>query len=190
MLNILIGRAKSGKSERILRRIAERGDASRQILLGPEHASHQAEVDLCRVCGDTASRHAEVLSFRRLAARVLAVTGGAADVSLDAGGKLLTLQRSLTELSPVLKVYRRPSQRAAFLEQLMGALDELTSYAVSPEVLTAQVEDIPGGMGDKLRDLALIYADVSARLCRPGMDARDRMSKLADRLEELSLIHI
>ncbi len=184
MLNILIGRAKSGKSERILRRIAETGDASRQILLVPEHASHQAEVDLCRVCGDTASRHAEVLSFRRLAARVLAVTGGAADVSLDAGGKLLTLQRSLTELSPVLKVYRRPSQRAAFLEQLMGALDELTSYAVSPEVLTAQVEDIPGGMGDKLRDLALIYADVSARLCRPGMDARDRMSKLADRLEE------
>ena len=36
------------------------------------------------------------------------------------------------------------------------------------------------------RDLALIYADVSARLCRPGMDARDRMSKLADRLEELT----
>ena len=96
MLNILIGRAKSGKSERILRRIAETGDASRQILLVPEHASHQAEVDLCRVCGDTASRHAEVLSFRRLAARVLAVTGGAADISLDAGGKLLTHVAHLT----------------------------------------------------------------------------------------------
>src|SRR5574344_1892591 len=128
MLRILMGRARSGKSQQILREIAEKGDSSRQILLVPEHASHQAEVDLCRACGDAASRHAEVLSFRRLAARVLAITGGAADISIDAGGKLLTLQRSLTELAPVLKVYRRPSQRAAFLEQLLGLLDELTSY--------------------------------------------------------------
>ena len=184
MLTILMGRARSGKSKRILREITEKGDSSRQILLVPEHASHQAEVDLCRACGDTASRHAEVLSFRRLATRVLAITGGAADVTLDAGGKLLTLQMSLTELAPVLKVYRRPSQRAAFLEQLMGLLDELTSYAVTPETFAAQAQDISGAMGDKLRDLALIYADYQARLCRPGLDGRDRMSKLQDHLEE------
>ena len=184
MLRILMGRARSGKSQQILREIAEKGDSSRQILLVPEHASHQAEVDLCRACGDAASRHAEVLSFRRLAARVLAITGGAADVSIDAGGKLLTLQRSLTELAPVLKIYRRPSQRAGFLEQLLGLLDELTSYAVSPMTLAAQTEDIPGSLGDKLRDLALIYADYEARLNRPELDGRDRLSKLRDHLEE------
>lgn len=184
MLTILIGRAKTGKSHRILQDIAQKGDDSKQILLVPEHASHQAEVDLCAYCGDTASRHAEVLSFRRLATRVLAITGGAAEVSIDAGGKLLTLQKVLTELAPALKVYRRPSQRAGFLEQLLGLLDELNSYAVAPETLARQAADIPGGMGDKLRDLALIYADYLARLCRPGLDARDRMSKLRDHLEE------
>ncbi|MEA4992918.1 MAG: PD-(D/E)XK nuclease family protein [Oscillibacter sp.] len=184
MLKILMGRARSGKSRRILGEIAEKGDSSRQILLVPEHASHQAEVDLCCVCGDTASRHAEVLSFRRLATRVLAITGGAADVSIDAGGKLLLLQRSLTELAPVLKVYRRPSQRAGFLEQLLGLLDELTSYAVSPMTLAAQAEDIPGAMGDKLRDLAFIYANYEAHLHRPEKDGRDRIVKLRDHLEE------
>lgn len=188
MLTILIGRAKTGKTDRILREIAEKGDRSQQILLVPEHASHQAEVDLCTFCGDTASRHAEVLSFRRLATRVLAITGGASDVSLDAGGKLLTLQKSLAELAPVLKVYRRPSQRAAFLEQLMGVLDELTSYAVTPETFADQTADVSGTMGDKLRDLALIYADYQARLCSVGMDARDRMSKLCDHLEESEYI--
>ena len=65
------GPGQTGKSEQVLRRIGELGDSSRQILLVPEHASHQAEVDLCRACGDTASRHAEVLSFRRLCDRVL-----------------------------------------------------------------------------------------------------------------------
>ena len=43
MLTILMGRAKTGKSEQVLRRIGELGDSSRQILLVPEHASHQAE---------------------------------------------------------------------------------------------------------------------------------------------------
>ena len=51
MLTILMGRAKTGKSEQVLRRIGELGDSSRQILLVPEHASHQAEVDLCRALG-------------------------------------------------------------------------------------------------------------------------------------------
>lgn len=87
MLTILMGRAKTGKSEQVLRQIRELGDSGQQILLVPEHASHQAEVDLCRFCGDTASRHAEVLSFRRLCDRVLTLTGGAAQVTLDAGGE-------------------------------------------------------------------------------------------------------
>ena len=52
MLTILMGRARAGKSKRILREIAEKGDSSRQILLVPEHASNQAQVDLCRACGD------------------------------------------------------------------------------------------------------------------------------------------
>ena len=92
MLTILMGRARTGKSAAILREIKNLGDSGRQILLVPEHASHQAEMDLCRACGDTASRHAEVLSFQRLATRVLSRTGGLADVMLDAGGKLLILQ--------------------------------------------------------------------------------------------------
>ena len=75
MLHILMGRARTGKSERVLQRIAALGDASQQILLVPEHASHVAEMDLCRVCGDTASRHAEALTFKLLASRVLGICG-------------------------------------------------------------------------------------------------------------------
>ena len=40
MLTVLMGRAKTGKSEAVLRRMVELGDSSRQILLVPEHASH------------------------------------------------------------------------------------------------------------------------------------------------------
>ena len=184
MLTILIGRAKTGKSDKVLRRMAELGETSRQILLVPEHASHQAEVDVCRACGDTASRHAEVLSFRRLGERVLSITGGIADVTLDNGGKLLTLQRALLETAPQLTLYRKPSQKVGFLEQMLALFDELRCYEVTPEILYQQAQDIGGATHDKLTDLSLLYAAYEARLCRPGLDARDRMTKLCDHLEE------
>ena len=184
MLTILIGRAKTGKSDTILRRMAELGESSQQILLVPEHASHQAEVDVCRACGDTASRHAEVLSFRRLGERVLSITGGIADVTLDNGGKLLTLQRALLETAPQMTVYRKPTQKVGFLEQMLALFDELRSYEVTPEILYQQAQDIDGSTHDKLTDLSLLYAAYEARLRRPGLDARDRMTKLCDHLEE------
>lgn len=184
MLRIWIGRARSGKSERVLQEIAALGDESRQILLVPEHASHQAELDLCRSCGDTASRHAEVLSFRLLASRVLSLSGGLADVVLDQGGKLLTMEKALTETAPVLQVYRRPSQRLAFLESLQALADEFYSYAVTPSHLAEQAGEIPGAPGQKLRDLSLIYAAYDAKLHRPGLDARDRMARMNDALAE------
>lgn len=184
MLTILMGRAKTGKSDMVLRRISELGDSSQQILLVPEHASHQAEVDLCRACGPTASRHAEVLSFRRLSDRVLTITGGIAQVTLDAGGKLLTLQKALMEVMPSLTVYRRPSQKSAFLQQLLDLFDELRCYEVSPENLYTQAQEITGATHDKLCDLSLLYGAYEARLRRPGIDARDRMTKLCDSLED------
>lgn len=183
MLHILMGRARTGKSQRILREIAALGDSSQQILLVPEHASHVAEVDICKACGDGASRHAEVLTFKLLASRVLSITGGTAEVTLDGGGKLLTLACVLSELAPNLRVYRRPSQRQAFLESMLAVMEELQAYAVSPETLMEKVESIEGESGDKLRDVALIYGIYMAKLRTPERDARDRLEKLEESLE-------
>ena len=56
MLRIWMGRANTGKSGRVLEAI--RGGGGGALLLVPEHASHGSELDLCRACGPTASRHA------------------------------------------------------------------------------------------------------------------------------------
>ena len=51
-------------------------------------------------------------------------------------------------------------------------------------MLSRRGEELTGATGDKLRDLSLLYGAYQARLQRPGLDARDRMSKLCDHLEE------
>ena len=182
MLSIWVGRAGSGKSDLVLRAVNENRRRRPQLLLVPEHTSHAAEVDLCLACGDTASANAEVLSFRNLATRVMAQTGGLADFTLDGGGKILTMALTLQELQSKLKVFGRPSQKAAFLQQLVDLAEEFSSYEIAPEKLYAQTEGMDGVMGDKLRDLALIYGAYDGKLHSPGQDARGWLQKLRDKL--------
>lgn len=183
MLQIWMGRANTGKSAAVLEKIRQLGDQSQQLLLVPEHTSHLAELDLAHACGASASRHAEVLSFRQLANRVLSQVGGLADGTLDAGGKLLMMQLALQASVPSLRIYARPSRKAPFLAELVELCDELQSCQVLPEQLGDVCQRLEGMSADKLRELSIIYAAYLARLHSGGEDRRDLMSKLADNLE-------
>lgn len=182
-LTIILDRAGTGKSAALLEEIAAQGLAGRQMLLVPEHASHQAERDLCRVCGDRASRHASVASFRWLAADLLERTGGVSGTVLDGGGKLLTMYRALQSNLGVLKVYRRPSQRAAFLEQLVHLHDELRSYCVDYDALAERQEGVSAPLADKLHDIVQIFGTYDAMLTAGGKDCRDLMERLPAAME-------
>ena len=171
-LRIITGRAGAGKSQWVLDRMAARRGQCGQVLLVPEHATHEAELDLCRALGDTASRDGEVLSFQSLATRVLAQTGGLAEVTLDNGGKILTMRRALQEVASYLTVFARPSQRPAFLRELVALADELYAYRVAPQELMEQVQAIPGAAGDKLRSTAPMTPGSTAAGGTPGHGCR------------------
>ena len=188
MLHLWIGRVGAGKTARVLETIKKNRTRRGQILIVPEHVSHEAEVALCHALGDTASRNAEVLSLRNLSGRVLGEVGGLSDFTLDGGGKLLTMRMALQEVGSSLHVFNNPSRRAAFLEQLVALVDELYAYEIPPQELYAQVQDVPGQEGDKLRDVALLYAAYDARLRSGGRDARSRVQKLRDALPQASYL--
>ena len=80
---------------------------------------------------------------------------------------LLTLQRALLETAPMLTLYRRPSQKVGFLEQMLALFDELQCYEVTPERLYEQAQSLTGATRDKLLDLSLLYGAYEARLRRP-----------------------
>ena len=184
MLQLIRSRANTGKSSRVLQMIRANGDKRHQILLVPDHASYAAEVDLCRACGDEGNQYAEVLTFQRLSRRVVAETGGFERMALDGGGKVLLMQRALQDVFQMLTVYRRPSQRAAFLRGFIDLVEELRRYCVTPEMLMEQSAEAGGEVGDKFRDIALIYGAYMGRLSRDGVDLTDDMEKLNRKLRE------
>ena len=82
MLKLILGRAGSGKTTAVYRRMCGAGAERPQVLLVPEQNSHEAERALCKVGGNGVSLYAEVLSFSRLANRVFLAAGGLGEAEL------------------------------------------------------------------------------------------------------------
>ena len=183
MLKLLLGRAGSGKTARVLEGICRQGEQRPQVLMVPEQQSHQAERELCRAGGPRACLWAEVLSFSRLCSRIFQQAGGLGEEELDAGGRLLLMYSAVRSVSHQLTVYSRPSRRPAFLQSLLTTADELKSCCVSPQVLLRAGEEAGGPEGDKLRDLGLICGAYDALTAHVALDPRDRLTRASEKLE-------
>ena len=186
MLRLILGRAGTGKTGLILEEIRQR-TARREggsILLVPEQYSYEAEREMARVCGDTVSLYAEVLSFTRLAYAVSRELGGSARRYLDAGGRILQLALALEQVSGALRVYGGAARQPESLRQLLAALEELRcGGAGSAELRRAAAEAAPA-LADKLGDLALLRDALDAMAARTGADPASRLDVLAEQVPD------
>ena len=184
MLTLIIGRAGTGKTEEILRRACARGAQRPQVLLVPEQYSHEMERRLSRTGGAGTSLYAEVLSFTRLSNRVFAEAGGLNRPQLDNGGRLLLMHRAVHTVEDRLTAFRRASRRTAFLNSLIEVHDELVGSCIRPEHLLQAAEYCEDG--EKLKDLSLIFSAYEAMTLQRAADPRDRLTRLADALNDCS----
>ena len=97
MLQIIWGEDWQANRAALLAALCQPGDGQR-IWIVPEQASFAAEQQLCRKGGSSICRHAQVLSFTRLANRVFAASGGVARQTLDQGGRVLAMAQALEQV--------------------------------------------------------------------------------------------
>ncbi len=184
MLRIITGRAGAGKTARTMdelrRRVEERRSGG--VLLVPEQYSHEAERELARVAGDSLALYAEVLSFTGIARRVEAELGPGGRSALSAGGRLLCMALALDGVYTRLHVYARARRSPELQLQLLSTIDELAAAEVTDAQLLEAAGAMPGALGEKLSDLALVMAAFSAAVGSEHTDSADRLTLLAERL--------
>lgn len=185
MLRLILGRAGAGKTGQVMRELQARTLAARPgaVLIVPEQYSHEAERELCRVCGDQASLCAEVLSFTRLAARGELEAGRPGGRLLDAGGRLLCMALALDAVGSRLAVYGEARRRAELQKRLLDTVDELKAACLTPAALEQAAACCHPALGDKLRDLALVLAAYDAVVANGWADPTDRLDRLTEHLE-------
>ena len=162
-IRFVIGRAGTGKTYHCLESIREELRVSsigepRLVLLVPEQASLQMERSL--LSGDIkATNRAEVLSFNRLAGRIMQQVTGQERVALSPLARAMVLRSIVSRLQPQLRYYRKVERLTGFLDQLGLTISEFIEEEILPgDLLTGAegVKDNPNRAA-KLRDLADVY---------------------------------
>lgn len=189
MLRIFYGRAGTGKSAAVMSEIKDAVDRceGRRVLLVPEQYSHEAERELCAMCGDSLSLYAEVLSFTGLARRISAELGGLADAYLDKGGRLLCMALAADGLYSRLRVYSAARRRSELQAMLLSAVDELKTACISSEQLLNASDNCEGALSDKLHDLGLVLEAYDAVVANGHADPTDRLTRLAEQIPDCSM---
>ena len=187
MLTLLLGSDWIANRNEILRLIAEDVKAQRgnRILMVPELISHDAERRLAAVAGDTSSRFAQVLSFTRLARRVMDLMGNASMECLDNSGRIVAMASAARQLHSRLKAYGSVETKPEFLAQMVDAVDEFKRCCITPEDLRGAMVNTGGILAQKLEELSLLLESYDA-LCSQGKrDPRDQMTWVLDQLQEI-----
>lgn len=189
MLKLILGAAGSGKTALItneIRQRAARGEKGLYLIV-PEQFSHEAERELCALCGDSFSLHAEVLSFSRLAVRVAQETGTGGAVSLDAGGRLLCMTLALGQIGGSLRVYKGAQRKPELQSSLLAAVSQLKAAGIGAQSLRDAMQNASGALLDKLYDLALCLETYDAVLAQGYADPSDKLLRLAQTVSKSSV---
>ncbi len=204
MLQLLIGPSGSGKSHRLTELLAAQiaaGD-TKLFLIVPEQYSFESERTLLRRLSPADAARVQVLSFTRLADTVLRQVGGLAQERLDDATRTLLMSRAVEQTAAIaqdegttlLGVQPWQITDAAYIEQLLGLLDEIKQCAVPLEQLenvSEQLCDDTTAAGCALQrktaDLYRVFTAYEGLASACGADAADILTRLADKLPDCSL---
>lgn len=194
-LRFILGRAGSGKTTCCLdaiRRDLERAiEGKNLILLVPEQATFQNELELASTPFLNGIIRAQVLSFRRLAWHVLQEVGGGARIHIGDLGKHMVIRQFIENRKTELKIFSGASEQPGFVESLAGAISEFKLYQVQVKDLERILEEKSGEdslLLSKLADLRLIYQDLEEYLLGRFIDPDDYLNLLAEKVHLSSTI--
>ena len=139
-VTFVLGRAGTGKTrcclDAILAGLEAPGESSRLILLVPEQASFQMERTLAARAPRKGYWRAEVLSFSRLARRVLDEAGPVPEM-LRPSARALALRCVTSGGDGVREAFGASARTVGFLAQLDRLIEELLRENVCPKAYGA-----------------------------------------------------
>ncbi|GGN96827.1 helicase-exonuclease AddAB subunit AddB [Saccharibacillus kuerlensis] len=196
-LQIRLGRSGSGKTSRIMDEIRTKMKEDPLgpplLLIVPEQSTFQTEYELFAGNGGSGSLRAQVLSFHRLAYRVMQETGGSALTAIGDEGKRMLLYRLLREQRSNLRLFGASSEQPGFIAKLNDLYTELKRYKIDSGTLEEHMRDLVSAghsplLREKLEDALPVYRDFESRLSELYVDSEDTLIRLTQQLGESSLV--
>lgn len=186
-LHIICGRAGSGKSTLCINKIAEHLTQSDSpvYLIVPEQYTLQAEERLLAHPDCKGLLGNEVVSFKRMAFRVLSRSGGLAHPKLNPSGRIMLLNYVVIKTVDSLTYFKSLKEKPGELNRLLGLIDEFGRYEISPDMLKSASDSARDkNLKSKLGDLSLIYGTYRELLLKDNIDEQDVYSAFLEKLRD------
>ena len=185
-LKIIYGKSGTGKSTYIFNEIAEKiKNNNRKIyIITPEQFSFTAEKKLLDAVDASSVISAEVLTFNRMAYRVLKETGNSNISNLSTSGKSMIIYNIVSEQKNDLKFIGKSAENV----DLIGTqITEFKKHGITVEHLRdAMNKEEDKYLKSKLNDMLTVYEKYTAEIENGYIDENDSLTLLAERLD---LVH-
>lgn len=185
-LRLIYGRAGTGKSEYCFSEIKEKIDKNEKIyIITPEQFSFNAEKKLLSSLNKKAVINAEVLTFNRMAHRIIDEVGGGINTDLSKSGKAMLIYRVLQEQRKKLKFLGKTDEN---VEVIGNAITEFKKHNLRTEDLKNVLDNTENlYLKSKLQDLYYVYNGFETAIQNKYIDEDDILTILFNKLEKTDM---
>lgn len=182
-LRFIYGRAGTGKSQFCFNEISEKIKNNEKIyIITPEQFSFTAEKKLMNCISSKAVINAEVLTFNRMAYRILNEVGGATKTNLTSCGKAMLIYNCLIANKKNLKFLGKSDEN---IDLIGNAITEFKKHGITVTDLKEEIERTEDMyLKLKLEDMYNIYKNFQDTIVENFIDENDVLTILAEKLEK------
>ena len=182
-MNIIYGRSGSGKSEYIYNKIKNEIKLSpKTYIITPEQFSFTAEKKLLETLDEGATTNVEVLSFERMAYRVIGETLGSNLKNIDKSGKAMLVSSLLEEVQKELNFLGKNLEN---IDLILTQITEFKKHGITAENLKEKMEKTQDTyLKLKIKDMYMIYSMFEEKIENKYIDENDLLNLLAENLEK------
>ncbi|MDR2634926.1 MAG: hypothetical protein LBC13_02980, partial [Clostridiales bacterium] len=185
-MKIVISDTFYGAYEGVADELKKRRDgAAPHIILVPDEFTMSVERGILTTLRTDAAFDIEVLSFSRLAAKLLK---HGVKRCLTPQGAIILLQKVVEENGTSLSYYRRSRELPGFAEDICAALTELRNSGISGGDIRGVGAGFTGSLKNKYEDLALLYDRYMQALMGRHSDSLTRLEALSEYIEKETLV--
>ncbi|MBM7541488.1 helicase-exonuclease AddAB subunit AddB [Amphibacillus cookii] len=192
-LRVLVGKPTVSKSDHciteIRRQLITEPYGKPIIYLVPDQMTFQQEYKLLQDHRVKGSIRAQVLSFSRLAFRVMQECGGLTKAFISSTGIQMMLRKIIEQKKTDWKIFQKSIEKKGFIEQLEAMLTEFKRYRITPDMLSIHLNEGEQSQDHqalkyKLEDLYYLYQSLTDALAHQYIDTEDRLALLAKKIPE------
>ena len=185
MLNIITGRTGSGKTRLIRSMATEIAEkvADKVVIIVPEQFSFETEKGMLQLLGNEKINNVEILSFSRIAERLLSQYGKLDKRIADDGVRAVLMSRAIETLDDNLTVYSRYKRFPQLIDDILNFHREMKKCGVSNDCLAEYSTRVKKTtFSTKLSELSQIFACYDALMSQNFSDSNTHLDMLCDLL--------